>query len=293
MDLPRSSNDNSLLMNTFRTATEAEIENPTPVVNDPVVAEPTAQFDAAREGGPYVCDRNLDEDEHSQSPPQAPPEETNSKFKNLVNRIIKKLATQKCLAYEETQLDKKYPEFKSLMREYDEGILLFEVIKQLVWDKASNDEEGLNAFYDTNKGNFKWKKRANVTFYILRTDDKKLIKKIQCKAKNKSVESLKGMFNKEQEIVQSTSGIYEEGKNEDLDKLKWKSGSMNKGYGKNGSFFFTKIEEIVEPTIKTLDEARGYVVADYQDNLEKELIKKLKEKFKVEINEKVFKSLVK
>ena len=210
-----------------------------------------------------------------------------------VNRIIKKLATQKCLAYEETQLDKKYPEFKSLMREYDEGILLFEVKKQLVWDKASSDEEGLQAFYDANKDNFKWKKRANVTFYTLRTDDKKLIKKIQCKAKKKSAEALKGMFNKDQEIVQSTSGIYEEGKNEDLDKLKWKSGSMNKGYEKNGSFFFTKIEEIVEPSVKSLDEARGYVVADYQDNLEKELIKKLKEKFKVEINDEVFKSLVK
>lgn len=210
-----------------------------------------------------------------------------------VERIIKKLATQKCLAYEETQLDKRYPEFKALMREYEEGILLFEVKKQLVWDKASSDEEGLKTFYEANKENYKWKKRANVTFYTLRTNDKKIIKKIQGKAKKKSAESLKGMFNKDHEVVQTTTGIYEEGKNMELDKLKWKAGTVGKGYEKDGSYYFTKIEEIIAPSIKTLEEARGYVVADYQDNLEKDLIKKLKEKFKIVINEDVLKNLVK
>ncbi|WMX14112.1 peptidylprolyl isomerase [Aureispira sp. CCB-E] len=210
-----------------------------------------------------------------------------------VDRIIKKLAIQKCLAYEETQLDKRYPEFKALMREYEEGILLFEVKKQLVWDKASSDEDGLKKFYEENKENYKWKQRANVTFYTLRTDDKKMVKKIQSKAKKKSAESLKAMFNKDREIVQTTSGVYEKGKNMELDKLKWKAGTVSKGYSKDGSTYFTKIEEIIEPSIKTLDEARGYVVADYQDSLEKELIKKLKEKFTVEINEEVLKSMVK
>lgn len=209
-----------------------------------------------------------------------------------VDRILKKLATQKCLAYEETQLDKKYPEFKSLMREYEEGILLFEVKKQLVWDKASSDEEGLKKFHEANKDNYKWKQRANVTFYTLRTDDKKLIKKIQAKVKKKSAESVKAMFNKDQEIVQTTTGIYEEGKNMELDKLRWKAGTISKGYSKDGSTYFTKIEEIIPPAVKTLEEARGYVVADYQDSLEKELIKQLKEKFKVEIDDKVLSSLI-
>jgi len=210
-----------------------------------------------------------------------------------VDRILKKLATQKCLAYEETQLDKKYPEFKSLMREYEEGILLFEVKKQLVWDKASSDEEGLKKFYEENKNNYKWKQRANATFYTLRTDDKKMVKKIQGKAKKKSAESLKAMFNKDQEIVQTTAGVYEKGKNMELDQLKWKSGTVSKPYSKDGSTFFTKIEEILSESIKTLDEARGYVVADYQDNLEEALIKELKEKFEVKVNEEVLKALVK
>ena len=68
---------------------------------------------------------------------------------------------------------------------------------------------------------------------------------------------------------------------------------MNKGSSKDGSTYFTKIENVVPPAPKSLEEARGYVVADYQDSLEKELIKKLREEYKIEINDEVFKNLIK
>lgn len=210
-----------------------------------------------------------------------------------IERILKKLETQKALAYEETQLEKRYPEFKALMREYEEGILLFEVKKQLVWDKAASDEEGLKKFYEENKENYKWKERANVTFYTLRTDDTKTIKKVSKKARKKSAESVKALFNKDREVVQTTTGVYEKGKNTELDKLKWKGGTVSQGYAKDGSYYFTKIEEIIPASVKTLEEARGYVVADYQDALEKQLIARLKEKFTVKVNEDVLKAMVK
>jgi peptidyl-prolyl cis-trans isomerase SurA len=210
-----------------------------------------------------------------------------------VERILKKLETQKVMAYEETQLEKRYPEFKALMREYEEGILLFEVKKQLVWDKAASDEEGLKKFYEENKDNYKWKERANVTFYTLRTDDKKTIKKVRAKVRKKSAESIKSMFNKDREVVQTTTGVYEKGKNMELDKLKWKAGTVSEGYEKDGSFYFTKIDEIIPASVKTLEEARGYVVADYQDALEAQLIERLKEKFTVNVNDAVLKAMVK
>lgn len=210
-----------------------------------------------------------------------------------IERILKKLETQKALAYEETQLEKRYPEFKALMREYEEGILLFEVKKQLVWDKAASDEEGLKKFYEENKENYKWKERANVTFYTLRTDDSKVTKKISKKARKKSAESVKALYNKDREVVQTTTGVYEKDKNTELAKMKWKSNTVGKGYDKDGSFYFTKIEEIIPASVKTLEEARGYVVADYQDDLEKQLITRLKEKFEVKVNDEVLKGMEK
>ena len=104
---------------------------------------------------------------------------------------------------------------------------------------------------------------------------------------------MRALFNSDNEIVQYTSGIYEPGKNAEVDKLKWKKGFIGELTQKNDMSYFTKLESVVSPTVKSLDEARGYVVADYQDYLEKELIKKLKEKFEVKVNEDVLSSLIK
>jgi len=80
-----------------------------------------------------------------------------------------------------------------------------------------------------------------------------------------------------------------------MKNLSWKAGfltpfSINKD---QGAATWKKIEMIQAPTTKTLDEARGYVIADYQDHLEKEWIAELEKEFKVEIDESVLNKLVK
>jgi peptidyl-prolyl cis-trans isomerase SurA len=214
-------------------------------------------------------------------------------LEGAIDRILNKLVAQKCLEFEETQLDKKYPEFKALMREYEEGILLFEVKKQLVWDKASSDEEGLKKFYDANKNKYQWKDRAKVTFYTVKSKDEKLLKAIKKAAQKGKAEQVKTTYNKENAVVQSNDGTYEKGKNKEVDEMKWKVGSVSKGYSKEDVFYFTKIESITSASNKTLEEARGYVVADYQDQLEKSLIATLRQDYKVEIKEDVLKKLIK
>ena len=210
-----------------------------------------------------------------------------------IDRIMGKLVAQKCLEFEETQLDKKYPEFKALMREYEEGILLFEVKKQLVWDKASSDEEGLKKFYEANKSKYQWKERAKATFYTVKSKDEKLLKNIKKAALKGNADQVKTSFNKDNAVVQSSEGNFERGKNKELDELKWKAGTLSKGYTKEDVFYFAKIESVSPATSKSLEEARGYVVADYQDQLEKDLINTLRKDYKVEINENTLKGLVK
>ncbi|EJF53913.1 parvulin-like peptidyl-prolyl isomerase [Saprospira grandis DSM 2844] len=215
------------------------------------------------------------------------------RHEDALERVLAKLVAQKSLAYEETRLEEKYPEFKALLREYEEGILLFEVKKQLIWDKASNDEEGLKAFYESHKEDYQWNERAKVTFYTLRSVDKKEIKKLRKKAKKKTAQEVMELFNADKALVQTTEATYEKGRNAEVDAIKWKARKMNKGYTKDGSYYFIKIEEVIPASNKSLDEARGYVVADFQDQLEKDLILSLREEYEIKINKEALNKIVK
>jgi len=199
------------------------------------------------------------------------------------------------LKYEERNLEKKYPDFKALMREYEEGILLFEITKKEVWDKASQDTTGLRNFYNKNKSKYKWGKRAVVTTYTL-NDAAHISDKIGKFVQKNGPDATLAKYNKEgKEPVSYQQTTVERARNKEIDALSWKSGTISemKMDRKNKKITFMKVEEILEPSPKKLSEARGYVVADYQDFLEKQWLTELKKAYKVQTNKKVFKSLVK
>ena len=203
---------------------------------------------------------------------------------------------EQLMAYEERQLENRYPEFKALMREYEEGILLFEATKLLVWDKASQDTLGLQQFYNTTDKEYRWNERAESTVYSVRKDKVDQIGEIRLFAADHSPQEVVAKFNQEGDrVVSYTRKTYERGTNEDMDRLDWASGTLSPN-GKNasdGAFTFTKIEQVLPPAKKTLAEARGYVIADYQDHLEKQWVKELRSRYKVEMNEKVLKEMSK
>jgi peptidyl-prolyl cis-trans isomerase SurA len=64
--------------------------------------------------------------------------------------------------------------------------------------------------------------------------------------------------------------------------------------GENGGTTAIVAKQVFNaPTAKSLDEARGYVVAEYQDFLEKQWNEKMRRDYPVKVNEQVFKSMVK
>lgn len=203
---------------------------------------------------------------------------------------------KECLGYEERNLEAKYPDFKALMREYEEGILLFEATKIEVWDKASQDTTGLAKFFETVDGKYKWEKRAAVSLYSLKEAGKDKIDEVRTYSKTNKPESVLAKFNSaDNQVLTVIDRTFERGRNDVLDKLPWDVGTLsaNEPNNRNKSTNFMKIEEILPPGNKTLKEARGYVVADYQDQLEKEWIAKLRQKFPIKVNKKTYKKLIK
>lgn len=198
------------------------------------------------------------------------------------------------LGYEEDQLEEKYPEFKALMREYREGILLFEVTKMKVWDKASQDTVGLEQFFTQVKGKYRWNERAVVSEYTISTEDKGQLNALREYAAGHNAAAVRERYGNI--LAGFRTLTIEKGKSPEAANLKtWEPNTLtiNKLDRARNTYSFMKIEEILPAEDKALNEARGYVIADYQDKLEAEWVEDLREAYEVKVNRNVFDRLIK
>ncbi|MEP6645755.1 MAG: peptidylprolyl isomerase [Saprospiraceae bacterium] len=209
--------------------------------------------------------------------------------KEIMTKIFSDYTGEKALYYEEKNLVNKYPEFKALMREYEEGILLFEATKINVWDKASKDTIGLIAFHKDHRANYMWDERldvATLTVDSANMDKMPMLKKLAAK---KSLAVVAAKAEKKHIPVQVSRRVYQ--KDETLPTgITWTAGSkadLPDGKG------LMRVERIIPPQPKSLEEARGYIIADYQDQLEKEWVASLQKKYPVKVDDAVLMSLVK
>jgi len=213
-------------------------------------------------------------------------------FDESVDQLYLNFIEAKALEYEESNLENKYPEFKALMREYEEGILLFEITKQEVWDKASSDTTGLEAYFNDNREKYKWKERVEVEEYEVYSEDTKLVKEIYKFAQKNSKDEVLASYNEDKKFVKAVNRTYEKG-DKAMDQMKWKAGESSELKSDNNKTKFTIVRKVLEPGYKKINESRGYIIADYQDKLEKDWIALLKNKYTVKIVDTVFSSLIK
>lgn len=194
------------------------------------------------------------------------------------------------LRYKDAKLDEEYPEFADLMHEYHDGILLFNLTEQEIWNKASQDTLGLQNFYKVNKEQFKWEQRAEATLYsalnIEVVDQAK--KMIEAGVEE---QLLTDSINSSSQLnLNYRMGKYEKGDNELMDQMEWKEG-LSATIEKDGRFHFAEVKKILDPSYKTLDDSRGLITSEYQDHLEKEWINALRKKYAFNVNQKVLESV--
>lgn len=226
--------------------------------------------------------------------------EKNSKRRNdkskeaLLNEYYDGFVNTSCLDYEESMLEVKKPEFKALMKEYRDGILLFELMDRMVWTKAVKDTIGLEAFRKKNETKYMWGNRAHVI--IFNGNDQKITDAAYKLAlKGKSADDIKAKLNKDgaKSKISTIEGKYEKGQYDVIDKIEWKAGVTPVEKLNDSSYRFIWVKQIVGPEPKSLKEAKGYIVSDYQEYLEKTWLAELRNKYPIKLNEQVFQSLVK
>jgi peptidyl-prolyl cis-trans isomerase SurA len=210
--------------------------------------------------------------------------------KEVVNALYRQWVDETIIAYEETQLEKKYPEFKALMQEYRDGILLFELTDKKVWSKAVKDTVGLKAFYEKNKENYKWDERADATIYT--AADEKIAKEARkMLSKNKTEKQVLEALNKTSQLnLQAESKVFSKGENSMVD-ASWNPGISADKKLENGKISFVVVHKLLKPEVKTFTEAKGLVTADYQNHLEKEWLEELRKKYKVDVRKEVLSSI--
>ncbi|TND10052.1 MAG: peptidyl-prolyl cis-trans isomerase SurA [Bacteroidetes bacterium] len=212
---------------------------------------------------------------------------------SIVNAQYKQFVEETCVALEESNLDKKYPEFRALMQEYRDGILLFDLMDRKVWSKAVKDSAGLKNFYEKNKTKYMWDERSDAAVYSCASDSVAQVVRAMLKKKKTDKEILEAVNKNSQLNLQVESKLFNKGENELVDK-NWK---MKKGITENTmkdkKVVFMSKKKKVPPTNKTLQEAKGLVTADYQNQLEKEWVESLKKKCAVTVNKDVLDSIKK
>ena len=206
----------------------------------------------------------------------------------LTEKLYQGFVDQELAQYYDDNLENEFPEFSAVMDEYRDGLLLFDLMEKEIWTKSKTDTLGLKSYFDKNLKNYNWKNRVDVT--ILSATKLESIKKAQKLLKqNKTADIIKEKLNLKDGVVNVMSkvGVFEE-ESELLPKnVKFEIGISE--ILKEGDYYFiTKVNNLLPAGPKTLDECKGKVINDYQQYLEENWVKELKNEFKEEVNQSVF-----
>ncbi len=200
----------------------------------------------------------------------------------------------KMIEFEDGVLEAKYPEFKALMQEYHDGILLFDLMDQKVWSKAVKDTTGLKSFYESNKTDFMWDERVKASVYTCANSEvaastKKMLKKADKKGYTEA-DILKEMNASSALNLFIKSNIFSRGEQPIVDKAPWEKG-MHDVDTEDGKVVFVAISEVLAAQPKKLSESRGLVTSAYQSALEAEWIAELRKKYTFQLNQEVFNTI--
>ena len=205
----------------------------------------------------------------------------------LVDELFEKFIDEQLTAYYNENLENEFPEFKHVMDEYRDGLLLFDLMDKEIWTRAKTDTTGIFTYFKNNQINYQWKKRFEVD--IFSSTDKSIIEKTQqFLNKGKSLDFIKEKLNKDGKVnVMVKSGLFEE----EYDILSYYPNAL-KGVtsivSKDNYYFVVNIKEVKEAGDKDFQDCKGKVISDYQQFLESNWVNELRKDFEVNVNQDVF-----
>ena len=191
------------------------------------------------------------------------------------------------------ELQAKDSELDNLVREYHDGLLLYEISNREVWDKGAKDEAGLANYFKKNKKKYVWEepRYKGMAYHVKNEADIKAVKNcVKGLAFGEWADKLRQTFNNDSTIrIRVEKGIFKKGDNAFIDKIVFKEKAEVtpvEGYPYDAVY-----GKLLKQKPEELDDVKSLVVADYQDELEKAWVATLRKKYSVVVNDDVVKTV--
>lgn len=215
------------------------------------------------------------------------------KLEELVKESDGKLTKENILEARAEEMASKDSDLKNLIKEYHDGLLLYEISNRMVWDKAAKDDAGLAAYFKKNKKRYYWDepRYKGMVYHVKQNEDVEAVKNcVKDVPFDEWAEKLRVTFNNDSVLrIRVEKGIFKAGDNAFIDKMVFKKDTVvtpvknfpiDAVYGK-----------ILKRKPESYEDVRGLVTADYQDQLEKQWVADLRKKYPVEVYYDVLKTV--
>jgi peptidyl-prolyl cis-trans isomerase SurA len=213
----------------------------------------------------------------------------------FIKQSIEARLADQIIKYEDSVLEKKYPDFGYLMTEFHDGILLFEISGKKIWNRVQEDSAGLMAYYNEHKNEYLTKRAVDAKIYTLGSTkgERKLTRIYRKYARYNECDSL--MLNKLNRngdtLLVIREGRFEQGVDKQIDAVEWSPGLKSVQLGQFSSLI--NVIKVHEPEPRPFSDVQGEMMTAYQEYLEKDWIKQLKERYSVKIDDLVLEEIKK
>lgn len=195
------------------------------------------------------------------------------------------LTPQQAVDRHDSLLETIYPEFRNISREFYEGLLFFEISNREIWEKASTDTVALIKYFNKNRSSYKFEKPKfkGMLFFCQNQELFNQVKdSLSGYPHNKWVNRVVP-FNSDSVVVRVMRGPFEPGDNVYVDKLAFGIGD----FSPLKQFNHVDVIGYIVTKPESFEDVAGYVITDYQNDLEQKWIRKLRKRYKVKLNKKI------
>lgn len=189
-------------------------------------------------------------------------------------------------------LEKEDEDYAAIINEYRDGLLIFELMRLNIWNKAKKDSIGLQQYFDANRNDYSWEERVDAII-VNATSQEYADQAREMLQQGKDSQEIKDALNKGMDVKAIVTHGKFELSNKTLPSGFVKKEGVSQTYVNGTTYTVVNVLEVLPPTQKSLEDVRGRVLSDYQIKVEEDWIKSVRAKYDVTLNKKTLKRLKK